>query len=278
MKSRLILSLAAVLVSVLLAGVARAGYDSYLKLEGVDGEKSPPGLPDATQIHSFSLGINTFAETQLYDTTSPTLIGWSVFNHATVAFYQDPNNATAPYEEILLNDLLISSIQTTTIGAFPGEKVTFQFVSPADYLFLALPGVGGSSSPPGRPGVLPIDSLTITDNTFSVHRAVDATSPALAAAFATGAAFSTSSLLVYTDIASETQADLSIVFDHALISSIVTDASGASPEETISFVATDSTVPEPGTTALLALGVLAGVLARRSSGVARPEGLEPPTL
>jgi type VI protein secretion system component Hcp len=183
-----------------------------------------------------------------------------VFNNATIAFYKVPTTGTEPYEEILFHNLIVSSYQTTTIGTLPGERVAFQFQSPADYLYLGLPGVDGSSSAPGRSGVVPIDSLTITDNTFSVHRVVDATSPALAAAFANGALFDTSSLLVYTNLASETQPDFSIVFDHALISSIVPDASGELPAETISFVATDSTVvPEPGTTALLALGVLAGV-------------------
>jgi hypothetical protein len=163
--------------------------------------------------------------------------------------------------------VIVSSILTTTINTQPAEHVSFQFASPATYLYLALPGTNGSDSAPGRPGVIPIDSLTITDNVFSVHRAVDATSPSLAAAFANGALFSNASLLVYTDIAAETQPDFAIVFSEALISSIVgDDGSGELPSETISFAAADATVvPEPAVALLLALGAGAGLTARRLS-------------
>jgi type VI protein secretion system component Hcp len=268
MKLRMVLSLAVAFASVLPVGAARASYSEYFKLSGVTGESNPPGFTDATKIHTFTIsgnGGNTFTETQLYDSSSPQIAGKnSLFTEGTVAFYKDPNTATAPYEEIQFHDLLVSSIVNATIDSQLAQRVTFQFVSPADYLYLALPGVNGSSSAPGRTNLIPIDSLTISDNTFSVHKAVDAASPALAAALLNGAAFTTSSLLIYTNIASETQPDFSIVFDHALISSIVADSGGGDRlGETISFVGTDANVvPEPGPLALLALGALAGATAR----------------
>ncbi|MFI5316424.1 MAG: type VI secretion system tube protein Hcp [Myxococcota bacterium] len=266
MKSRWILSLsalAAACAGVLPGGVAHASYISYLKLEGLAGESNPPGLPDATRIYSLTLSSHTFSETQLYDSTSPLLAVTPFFNSGEIAFYKQPITTPTPYEQILFHHLALTSFQVTTGGSQDLEKVSFQYESPAVFLYLALPGTNGSGSPPGRGGVIPIDSLTITDNTFSAHRAVDATSPTLAAAFANGALFSTASLLVYTDPASETQPDFAFVFDQALISSIVSDASGAQPAETISFAATDATLaPEPAVTALLALGVLAGVVAR----------------
>jgi len=248
MKLRTGLMLAVALGSLSFAAVARAAYSDYLELDGITGESSPPGFPDATRIYSLTVGQNTFSETQLVDSTSPHLLTASSFKDGAIAFYKEPITATEPYEKILFHNLLLSSYQATTVGPQPAEKVSFQFESPADYLYLGLPGVGGS---------IPIDSLTITDNVFSVHKPVDTTSPTLAAALANGQLFPTSTLLLYTDPASATPA-VSILFDHALISSIVSDPSG----ETVSFEATDSTVPEPQLTALLALGVLVTMVSR----------------
>jgi len=260
MELRTLFSLAVALGSFFSARVAQAAYSDYLQLEGVTGESSPPGFPDATRIYSLSVGQNTFSETQLTDSTTAHLLVTSSFHDGAIAFYKQPITTTEPYEKILFQDLLLSSFQATTVASQPAEKVSFQFASPADYLYLGLPGVGGS----GRSGLISIDSLTITDNVFSVHRAADATSPTLAAAFANGQLFPTSTLLLYTDVASATP-DVSIVFDDAQISSIVTDANG----ETVSFSATDSTVPEPRGTVLLALGVLATVASlRRAEEVA----------
>lgn len=275
MNARRAFALTGVLFALVLASSfapsAHAGYSSYLKLDGVDGESNPPGLDKATHVQSLTLGKNSFSETQLLDSSSPSLqaalLGGNSISNATVAFYKnDPNTASEPYEKILLHDVIVSSIMTTTFNTQPSEHVSFQFTSPATYYYLALPGTNGSGFPPGRPGVIPIDSLTITDNVFSVHRAVDATSPALAADFANGVLFSSASLLVYTDIATETQPDFAIVFDQALISSIVGDGSGDTLGETISFAATDATVvPEPAVALLLALGAGAGLTARRLS-------------
>jgi len=245
MKLRIGFVLAVVLGSWSFAAVARAAYSDYLQLDGITGESNPPGFSDATQIYSLTLGKDTFSETQLVDSTSPQLVTASSFKDGAIAFYKVPITATEPYEKILFHNLILSSYQATTIGPRPAENVSFQFESPADYLYLGLPGVGSS---------IPIDSLTITGNVFSVHKPVDTTSPTLAAAFANSQLFPTSRLLLYTDPASATP-DLSIVFDQALISSIVSDPSG----ETVSFEATDSTVPEPQLTALLALGFLVAV-------------------
>jgi len=237
MKLRTGLMLAVALGSLSFAAIAPAAYSDYLQLDGITGESNPPGFSDTTRIYSLTVGKNTFSETQLVDSTSPLLLVASSFKDGAIAFYKEPTEGTKPYEEILFHNLLLSSYQATTIGPHPGEKVSFQFESPADYLYLKLPGVGGS---------IPIDSLTLTDNVFSVHKLVDTTSPTLAAAFANSQLFPTSTLLLYTDPAAATP-DVSIVFDQALISSIVSDPSG----ETVSFAATDSTVPEPQGAALL---------------------------
>jgi type VI protein secretion system component Hcp len=263
MVARRAFALTGLLLALVIAGgfprFAHAGYTSYLKLEGVDGEANPPGLDKATHVLSVTLGQHAFGETQRDDSTSSTLqqdlLGGTSISQATIAFYKnDPNTASEPYETILFHDVIVNSIMTTTLNAQPAEHVSFQFASPATYYYLALPG----------PGVIPIDSLTITDNVFSVHRAVDASSPALAAAFANGVDFSSASLLVFTNSAAGTPPDFSIVFDQALISSIVGDGSGADLGETISFAAADANVvPEPAVALLLVLGAAAGLTVRR---------------
>ena len=257
-----IVALAVFLAGVHFAGSARAAYSEYIKLAGVTGESHPPGLSDAIHVRSLTIGKNSLTETQLYDTSSPQISIVSNFNDATVAFYKDdPNAATAPFEEIQLQHLLVDTIQVTSFNAQPAESVSFLFQSPATYLYLELPGSGNSTL-----GRIPIDSLTITDNTFSVHKPIDAASPALAAALLNGAPFPGASLLVYTDPTGAAGPNVSVVFSHVLISAITPDVGGANPGETISFVAQDSTLPEPGVGALLAIGVLVGASRRRVWG------------
>jgi len=121
--------------------------------------------------------------------------------------------------------------------------------------------------------VIAIDSLTITGNTFSVHKAVDSTSPALSSALVSAHDFSSASLLLYSSIATETQPDFALVFDHALISSIASDSSGERLSETVSFEAARSSVLAPEPELWSALGAAAALLAagrlRRASAQRR---------
>jgi type VI protein secretion system component Hcp len=253
------LSVAVVCAGVLFAGFARASYSEYLQLAGVTGESNPPGFHDAIHVLSLSVSKNALSETQLVDSSSPQIAITSQFNAATAAFYKnDPNAATAPFEEIQLHHLIVDTIQYDTISTQPKESISFQFETPATYLYLALPG-GGSGS-----GLIPIDSLMLADNIFSIHKPIDTASPPLAAAFANGTLFPGASLLVYTDPTGGSGPDVSVVFSHVLISAIAQDAGGAQPGETISFEAEDASLPEPGAAALLALGAVVVAVRRRA--------------
>lgn len=250
------------------AVASAAAVDYLLQLQGIPGESQPPGFPDATQIHSLTVTNGAFAATQLVDSTSPKLAAAetsaTLIHNAAIALYDDPNTATRPDAQLAFHDLLISGIQSVMVGPQLGEAVTYQFASPSLSLFLALPGISGESSPPGQPNVIQIDSLTISGNSFSVHKAIDSTSPALTSALVSAHDFTTASLLFYSSIATQTKPDFSIVFQHALISSIANDSGSDRLAQTVAFEAAGSAVPEPESLiALAALGALALTRIRR---------------
>jgi hypothetical protein len=245
---------------------ARASQvSSYLKLEGVPGEKSPPGQPDAIAADSVSLGSAFLAISKAVDSTSSTLaadeIAGTPFADLTVSLYDDPNTAAAPDATLVLHTGLITSIQPAT----GGEQVSFQFASPSVSMFLALPGVTGESSAPGAAGVIALQSVTFGPSGMTVVKALDSTSSALHDALLTAHPYTAATLLFYTDLPTETHPDFSLVYQHALVSQFTDSGAEDQFRETVTFDATGSSVghplPEPWGGAALALGLLA--LARK---------------
>jgi type VI protein secretion system component Hcp len=272
MKARRMLALAALVAGALPACRALAAdIDYLLQIDGIPGEANPPGFSDATQLHGFSISDGSLSITKGIDSSSPAIASAfgsaTILHTATLGLYDDPNTATRPDATLALHDLLISSIQTTTVPPLPGEIVSFQFVSPSLSLYLELPGVTGTASPPGESSAIPIDSLSVSGNTFTIHKLVDSSSPTLQTDFGSLHDFTTASLLFYSSIATETKPDFSIVFQHALISSLVTDG-GERLGETITFQMTGSAVPEPGALAAVTAALLG--LARFRSALRRP--------
>jgi type VI protein secretion system component Hcp len=265
MKSRLILVAAALVAATICARGASAGSIDYLlKFGNIKGDATRPGLTNAIDVHSFTLANGALVDTHVIDSSAPQLAAAETSSilipNGTIGLYDDPNTATHPDAQLPLHDILVSSIQPTTIGPQSAETVTYQFLSPTLALYLELPGISGESSAPGAPNVIAIDSLTITGNSFSVHKAIDSTSPALQSALLGAHDFVTASLLFYSSISTETKPDFSIVFAHALISNIASNGVSEQPTETVSFDATGSAVPEPSGLAwgpALALSALA---------------------
>jgi len=268
MKSRLILVLASLVACAVAARPASAAAVDYLlEIDGIKGETSKSGFVDSIQMRSFTVSNGSLSETQGSDSTAPALnndlVSATLIPHAAIGLYDDPNTATHPDAQLSFHNVLISSIQLVTMGSLLSETVGLQFASPAHSLYLVLPGIPGESSPPGAPNAIAIDSLTVSGNSFSVHKAVDSTSPALQSALLGAHDFVTASLLLYSSISTETKPDFSIVFSHALISSIAGNGASGQPTQTVSFDATGSAVPEPGPLALIAL-VVACLLRSRS--------------
>jgi type VI protein secretion system component Hcp len=189
---------------------------------------------------------------------------------ASLLFYDSVATDTQPDAGLVLHTALVSSIQSTLLGGNPGEVVSFAFASPSVSLYLELSGVTGESSAPGHPGVIALDSISLTSDGFAVHKAVDSTSTGLLTAEALGTPYATASLLVYSNLLAETRPDFALVYQHALVSSIVTQASQERPTEDVTFSVAGVTVtPEPATAGLLAMALVAAAALRRRRGPGR---------
>jgi type VI protein secretion system component Hcp len=259
----------ALLISV--HGEARASFSSYMNFEGVAGESNPPGAPGSIAIDSLGLGSATAEITKPVDSTSSAIAqaegSGTPFSSATVLFYDDPNTASAPDASLVLNQVLVSGIQTVTLGSRLSENVSLVYATPSVSMFLELPGVTGESSAPGFSGLIAVQSVSLSSNGFSVVKALDSTSTALSLAALNANPFATASLLFYTNILGETHPDFSLVYQQALVSQIVTASGGERPTESVTFVAANSTVghpvPEPGAETELLAAVLVGAAVTR---------------
>ncbi|HTO69356.1 MAG TPA: type VI secretion system tube protein Hcp [Myxococcota bacterium] len=249
------------------AGDARAtSVSPYIKLEGVPGEKNPPGVNGAIEASSVTIAHGSIGITKRVDSTSSQLASDEtaahLFGNSALYFYNDPNIAPAPDASIPIHDALISSIQTRIEGSTTVEDVSLTYASPTVSVFLALPGISGPAAAPGYTGLIDVQSITMTADGFSALKLVDSTSSALSLAEASAHLFASASLLFYTNIAGETQPDFSIDYHQLLISSIETSSQGDTTLENVTFTAANgSTVghpaPEPALlSSLLVLAVL----------------------
>ena len=259
------------LLTLALHGTARASLTVYLELPGVNGESNAPGRADVTALDSLSLGASALDATKRVDSTSPALATAAVtgtpYSTASLLFYDDVATDTQPDAALVLHTALVSGIQSISLGGNPGEVVSFVFASPSLSLFLELPGVSGESSAPGHAGVIAVDSISLSGNGFSVLKTVDSTSPALAAAVVSGTPYSTATLLLYSNVLSQTQPDFSLVYQNALASSITFAPSQNVPKEDVSFVSAGVVVATPEPSLLWLVAPLFAVgLVRRAAG------------
>lgn len=65
--------------------------------------------------------------------------------------------------------------------------------------FIHVPGIAGEESTPGYPGVMTVESLTITPTNLTVIKAIDSASPAIFTAAALGTNLGTVETLLYND-------------------------------------------------------------------------------
>ena len=268
MNSRLARLVALALLSVW-PGPAEAALNTYVDFSGTNGESNPPGRNNVTELGSLTLAAGAFDAAKLVDATSPALqqaeVTATPFSSASLLFYDSLATDTQPDAQLVLHTALVTSIQSQLVRGNPGELVSVSFASPSVSLFLELPGVTGESSAPGHPGVIALDSITLLDGSFLASKAVDATSPALQSALLQGHPWATATLLVYSNVLSESEPDFELVYQQALESSIASFSLGDRPSESVAFDSTGVIVtPEPVEFALVLAG-LAALLTTRGA-------------
>lgn len=133
---------------------AYSAYDAFLKIEGVDGESTAKGYEKWIRIESFSWGasqsisfgsggreagkvaITDLSLTKRVDRSSPALFlktaKGDVVNQVELRLVRTDSkgNYEAPFYQIKLDDVIISSVQTSGgAGADdrPGESISFNF-------------------------------------------------------------------------------------------------------------------------------------------------------
>lgn len=237
-------------------GTARAALTVYLDLPGVNGESNAPGRADVIELDSLSLDASSLAAAKLLDSTSPALatalVNGTPYPSASLLFYDSVATDTQPDAQLVLQTALVSSIQSILLGGNPGESVSFAFAAPSLSLYLELPGVSGESSAPGHPGVIALDAISLFAGGFSVTKSLDSTSPGLAAALVGGTPYSSATLLLYSNVQSQSAPDFSLVYTQSLVSSIAASGSQQVPKEDVTFASVGVTVPEPALALLFA--------------------------
>ena len=242
----------------------KAGAASlYLDVPSITGENPTPGYPGAMAVQSLTVTPNNFSIVKNVDTASPTIfsdVALAKLLHTTnVLLYNSPPSgppdATLAFQNVIASSYVV-------LGGGTTEQDGFNATTPAS-MYLELPGVTGESTTPGHPGVMQIDSFSLTGNDFSIIKSVDKASPAIESLILKGTPISTASVLFYNSTPSG-QPDATLTFQNVLGSSYQLSSGGDLPIETDTFNFI-SVVPEPPSTVLLAMAAtgLAVVAGRR---------------
>jgi type VI protein secretion system component Hcp len=184
-------------LSILPSSPARAG-SIYLDVPGITGEDSIPGHSGVMAVGSLTVNPHEFLVVKHVDAASPQIslavaLGSHFSGASLYLFNLSPPNV--PDVKLSFQNIFASSYQNLG-GISPLERDGFSF-APAITMYLELPGITGESSTPGHPGVIPIESLTIANNAFSVVKLVDATSPDLFSDAALATTFADARILFY---------------------------------------------------------------------------------
>jgi type VI protein secretion system component Hcp len=213
----------------------------YVEIPGIHGEQSTPGHPDAMFVQSLTIAPDQFTIIKNVDSASPAIFAavaqGTMFPSATALLYSSTPGAS-PDGTLSFQNVLPSSYSQSG-GSL--EQASFASSNPGS-IFLEVPGIVGESSTPGHPGVVRIDSFTITATTFSVMKAVDSISPALFSAVANGTSFAKASVLFYNAAVPSGPPDGVVLFGNVIASAYQVNG-GTSETDSFSF----ATVEQPPT-------------------------------
>jgi type VI protein secretion system component Hcp len=155
-----------------------------------------------------------------------------------------PPDATLAFQNVLASSYVVLSGGTT-------EQAGFNATTP-NSLYLELPGVTGEGATPGHPGVMQIDSFSITGSNFSVVKSVDKASPGIESLIVKGTPVSAARVLFYNSAPSGPPAAV-LTFQDVLGTSRHLSSGGdlSIETDTFNFI---SVVPEPASMVLLVIG------------------------
>jgi type VI protein secretion system component Hcp len=259
-----------------LAGAAAAG-PIYLDIPSIAGEDSIPGHSGVMAVSSLTVKPHEFQVVKNVDIASPhiasaVLLGTPLSNASVFFFNSTP---AGPADATLSFQNLVASSYQILPGNTPTERDGFNF-APTMTMFLELPGITGESSTPGHPGVIPIQSFSVSGDFFSVVKAVDSTSPTLFLDALDGKSLAAARVLLY-DSAPTGQPDVILEFRNLVDSGYSLQEGVDLPTETDRFnfgnilsvpvpPTTGTSIPEPASLTLLVLGLASlGVLGRANA-------------
>ena len=249
------LSVIAVVVSgaVLSAGQRVEGASIYLNIPSIAGEDPTPGYPGAIAVNPLDVTPHDFSIKKSVDKSTPKIqaavVGGTPLGTVSALFYNSPPagppDAILPFANVLASSQVIGPGLTETDG--------FAATTP-DSIYLAVSGITGESSTPGHPGVMRIDSLDLSGNTFTVGRPSDSATPQVASAVVLGT-HHTASLLFYNSAPSGPP-DSELDFQDVIASSYTPVSSGDLPREldSFNFSSLSQPTPEPGSIVLALIG------------------------
>jgi type VI protein secretion system component Hcp len=245
------------------AGPWVEGASIYLNIPSIAGENPTPGYPGAIAVNPLDVTPDNFSIQKMIDKATPKILlavaGGTPLHTVSVLFY---NSApSGPPDAILPFDNVFASSQS--LGGLI-ETDGFAATTP-DSMYLEVSGITGAFSTPGYTGLLKIDSLDMSGNTFTVGRATDSATPQIMSAVILGT-HHTASLLFYNSPPSGPP-DAELDFQDVIASSFTPNGSSGDTLKELdgfNFSSISQPTPEPGTVVLALIGAaLCGVQCAR---------------
>jgi type VI protein secretion system component Hcp len=223
----------------------------YLSIPSLAGENPTPGYPGAIAVSSLDVTPHSFTIQKTIDSATPKIqtavVGGTALHTVSALFYS--TSPSGPPDALLPFASVFASSQVLSLSS---ETDSFSATTP-DSMYLRVSGITGEFTTPGYTGLMKIDSLHMSGNTFTVGRQTDSASSQIQSAVVLGNTH-TGSLFFYNSVPSGPP-DAELDFQNVIASSITFDNSGDIPREldAFNFASITQPTPEPATVVLALL-------------------------